>query len=76
MIAWFGQLLRRPRPPLMGQTPWVATHRHKKGGLYRLLGYATAEADRTPVAIYDDAEGKVWVRAANEFEEPGRFTKL
>ncbi|WP_375280493.1 hypothetical protein [Pseudooctadecabacter sp.] len=77
---WF-----RPRPsvvpdppaptPAFGQPPWHPTHRHKKGGGYRLLGYGVLEADRSRVAIYDDAEGTVWVRDAAEFED-GRFTPV
>ena len=54
---------------------WVPTHRHKKGGLYRLIGYGTNEADRATVAIYDDATGAVWVRNAAEFND-GRFDLL
>ena len=54
---------------------WVPTHRHSKGGLYRLLCTATNEADRTPVAVYDDADGAVWVRSAAEFND-GRFQLL
>lgn len=71
MIGWFKK--RAPKPaPMQG---WAPTHRHKKGGLYRLIGYGIAEADRSPVAIYDDAEGTIWVRAKDEFKD-GRFTKL
>ena len=55
-----------------GSLVWAPTHRHTKGGLYRLLGYGTLEADRTTVAIYDDASGAVWVRSAAEFDD-GRF---
>lgn len=65
--------LSAPPPPPFGQTPWHPTHRHKKGGGYRLLGYATLEADRSRVAVYDDAEGNVWVRDAAEFEQLERF---
>lgn len=54
---------------------WRATHRHKKGGLYRVLGKAVLEADRSDVVIYDDADGAVWVRPVAEFED-GRFTPL
>jgi hypothetical protein len=54
---------------------FVATHRHRKGGVYRLLCYGTNEADRTAVAIYDDASGTVWVRPAAEFDD-GRFEAL
>ena len=55
--------------------PWAPTHRHKKGGYYRLLCYGTNEADRTMVAIYDDITGAVWVRNAAEFND-GRFDVL
>lgn len=65
-----------PAPaPAFGRVPWHPTHRHKKGGRYRLLGYGVLEADRSRVAIYDDAQGTVWVRDAAEFED-GRFTSV
>jgi hypothetical protein len=54
---------------------WVATHRHKKGGLYRVVRYGLLEADRSDVVIYDDADGLTWVRDKAEFED-GRFTRL
>ena len=54
---------------------WTPTHRHRKGGLYRVVGTAILEADRSDVVIYDDAEGQVWVRDAAEFND-GRFEKL
>ncbi|MEM6464565.1 MAG: DUF1653 domain-containing protein [Pseudomonadota bacterium] len=54
---------------------WRPTHRHKKGGLYRVLGQAILEADRSDVVIYDDADGATWVRSRAEFED-GRFTPL
>ena len=54
---------------------WAPTHRHRKGGLYRVLGQAVLEADRTDVVVYDDAEGTVWVRPVAEFED-GRFTPV
>lgn len=59
-----------------GQTnSWSPTHVHRKGGQYRLIGYGINEADRTPVAMYDDRDGTVWVRAKSEFLD-GRFTQL
>ena len=64
-----------PPPPPFGTIAWHPTHRHKKGGGYRLLGFGINEADRTEVAIYDDADGTVWVRARAEFED-GRFTPI
>lgn len=54
---------------------WTATHRHRKGGLYRVLMHATLESDRSDVVIYDDAEGAVWVRPTSEFYD-GRFETL
>lgn len=63
-----------PASPL-ARAGWQATHQHKKGGYYRLITYGTLESDRSPVAIYDDAVGTVWVRAASEFDD-GRFTPL
>lgn len=54
---------------------WAPTHRHRKGGLYRVVTYGTLEADRSPVVIYDDADGTVWVRPTQEFED-GRFEKV
>ncbi len=63
---------------LSGQTSkaaWHPTHRHRKGGLYRVVGPAIFEADRSDVVIYDDADGTVWVRSAQEFHD-GRFTPL
>jgi len=64
-----------PPPSPLARQGWEPTHRHKKGGYYRLISYGTLEADRSAVCIYDDAVGTVWVRAASEFED-GRFTPL
>jgi hypothetical protein len=62
--------------PADGDGPaWQPTHRHRKGGLYRLLDYGTNEADRTPVVIYDDSDGTLWVRSVAEFND-GRFVAL
>lgn len=69
-----GDLTPPPASPL-ARTGWVATHQHKKGGFYRLISYGTLEADRSAVAIYDDAVGTIWVRAAVEFDD-GRFTPI
>jgi len=64
-----------PASPL-ARAGWHPTHRHKKGGYYRLICFGTDEATRTPVAIYDDSIGTVWVRAAAEFEQVERFAPL
>lgn len=71
---WFGRQAPSTRT---GPAPadWAPTHRHRKGGLYRLIGHGIAEATRSPVAIYDDEEGTIWVRDADEFAD-GRFTPL
>ena len=66
---WHRLTGRRPEPH------WRPTHQHRKGGLYRLIGPAVYEDDRSDVVIYDDAEGTVWVRSATEFSD-GRFTAL
>ncbi|MCF2872085.1 DUF1653 domain-containing protein [Octadecabacter sp. G9-8] len=63
-------------PSPLARAGWQPTHRHKKGGLYRLISFGTDEATRTPVAIYDDQFGTVWVRAAAEFEQVERFAPL
>ncbi|MEM9709273.1 MAG: DUF1653 domain-containing protein [Pseudomonadota bacterium] len=51
---------------------WRPTHRHRKGGLYRLVGQGVYEPDRSPVAIYDDRDGTIWIRPLDEFND-GRF---
>ena len=63
------------QPGLMPASDWAPTHRHRKGGLYRVLGHGTWEADRSPAVIYDDADGTVWIRPTAEFED-GRFEAL
>lgn len=74
MITWIAKLLNRPVGP--SQTgAWVPTHRHKKGGVYRVVMEAILEADRSDVVVYDDAQGTVWVRSKAEFYD-GRFTKI
>ena len=57
------------------RTTWTPTHRHRKGGLYRLVAHGILESDRSDVVIYDDAEGTTWVRPAAEFYD-GRFSLL
>lgn len=54
---------------------WQATDQHRKGGLYRVIARGSLEADLTPAVVYDDAEGRVWIRPAAEFDD-GRFTPL
>lgn len=54
---------------------FIPTHRHlKSGGLYRVItrGHMEADYPATAVVVYGDAEGRVFVRAAAEFDD-GRF---
>src|SRR3990167_979113 len=48
---------------------WRPTHRHWKGHLYRVVAEGTLEADMAPCVVYDDAEGRTWVRTKDDFEE-------
>ena len=63
------------QPVTRTNAEWKPSHRHKKGGLYRVLSHGTLEADRSRVIIYDDAAGEIWVRSAIEFND-GRFEAL
>lgn len=60
-----------------GRRYWEATHQHRKGGLYRVLHRDNVfiEADMVPAVIYDDDDGRIWVRPASEFDD-GRFTVI
>ena len=49
-----------------------ATHRHRKGGLYQLLGYGRHTETDEAVAIYRSADGPLWVRPSDMFDD-GRF---
>jgi hypothetical protein len=48
------------------------THRHRKGGLYRLIGYAHHTEEVAVVAVYADSDGVLWARPAEMFDD-GRF---
>ena len=53
-----------------------ATHRHRKGGLYRLIARGRIEATLEPCAIYASLKNDlVWVRPEAEFED-GHFDRL
>lgn len=55
---------------------WQPTHVHiRSGGMYRELMRGELEIDLAPVVIYDNAEGRVWVRPEPEFDD-GRFMEL
>jgi hypothetical protein len=49
------------------QQGWRPTHRHYKGGLYRVIARGKIEADLSPVVIYDNENGETWVRPENDF---------
>jgi len=52
------------------------THRHRKGGLYRLIARGRIEATLEPCAVYVSVtDDLVWVRPETEFED-GRFARL
>lgn len=75
-MKWLRNLLGRSQPNVgLGTSPFVPTHRHRKGGQYRLLARGILEADRSVVAIYDDSDGTIWVRSLDEFED-GRFSPI
>ncbi len=75
-----GRLFAEATVPRHGQSGdprarWTPTHRHRKGGEYRVLGHGLLETDRSDVVIYDDADGTIWVRPVAEFYD-GRFEAL
>lgn len=55
--------------------PFVATHRHRKGALYRLLGEVMNTTTLEVMVLYDNEFGTMWVRPKVEFED-GRFQLL
>lgn len=65
----------RPEGQFISFEPWEPTHRHRKGGEYRILKRGKMEADLSPVVIYEAQDGTVWVRPEAEFDD-GRFTLL
>ncbi|AWJ82699.1 hypothetical protein TSH58p_03690 [Azospirillum sp. TSH58] len=54
---------------------WKPTHRHRKGGEYRVIARGELESDLTAVVVYESQEGRVWVHPASEFDD-GRFTAI
>jgi len=42
-------------------------YRHYKGGIYELVCDALLESDHTPVIVYRDEGGTVWVRPRDAF---------
>lgn len=46
---------------------WQPTHRHYKGGLYRVLFEATHTEGGEELVIYQHESGKAWARPKDEF---------
>lgn len=68
--------MRFPRESVLPGSSDQPTHRHRKGGLYRMLARGYLEETLAPCVIYQDfREGYVWVRPEENFMD-GRFTAL
>lgn len=73
-------LINRPQPTPEPQG-WRPTHRHvKRGSEYRILARGQLQTsgpmfDYMDVTVYQDREGKTWVRSDREFFD-GRFEAL
>jgi len=68
--------MRFPRESVLPGSSDQPTHRHRKGGLYRMLARGYIEETLAPCVIYQDfREGYVWVRPEDNFMD-GRFTAL
>ena len=57
-------------------TEWKPTHEHYKHGLYRVIGRGRMEADLSPVVIYDNEAGEIWVRPADDFDQKDPFVRF
>jgi len=63
--------------------PFQPTHRHKKrGSTYQVIGTASVQSadfsclgDESVATVYQDENGRLWVRAFDEFND-GRFEAL
>jgi hypothetical protein len=60
---------------------WQPTHRHYKGGLYRVLFEAIHTETEEPMTVYQTPDGRNWVRPAAMFNDTlpdgrRRFTPL
>lgn len=50
------------------QSPEHPTHRHYKGGLYKLISTKVRrEGDAARMVLYEDEKGQLWVRPYEEF---------
>ena len=51
------------------------THKHKRGGLYHLVGYSTHTETGALEAVYRDKDGELWHRPQAMFDD-GRFEPM
>jgi len=49
---------------------WTPTHRHYKGGLYRVLHTALHSETEEKLVIYQSADGRIWARPYDMFHSP------
>lgn len=49
------------------QPQWKATHRHYKGGLYRVIGEAVHTETSAFLTIYDNEQGNIFARPQGMF---------
>jgi hypothetical protein len=62
--------LTKPRQAEERLSPsWQPTHRHYKGGLYRVLFEAVHTETEEPMTVYQTPDGRNWVRPAAMFNE-------
>lgn len=55
---------------------WRPTHRHYKGGEYRVICEAKHTERQGMLIIYEDEFGNIWARPSLLFNYPGRFVPV
>jgi hypothetical protein len=60
------------------KSQWVPTHRHFKGGYYKVIGSPLFVSGEEPVpcVLYENERGESFVRTRENFEEGIRFERL
>ena len=48
---------------------WTPTHRHYKGGLYRLIGIGKHSETEEDLAIYESQDERLWARPLTMWNE-------
>ena len=51
------------------ETSWEPTHRHYKGGLYRVVGIARHSETEEELVVYETPDRRLWARPKAMFEE-------